>query len=91
MEKSIDWPDDAAVFHRTRLPDARFDGCDLEYADYAYADISGATFRRADFSRTKFHRAQTDPNQLPRQGGILMSDPALYEAEAFTARAGGQI
>jgi uncharacterized protein YjbI with pentapeptide repeats len=73
------------VFHRARCRRTSFARSRLVYADFAYADLGEADLRGAFFERTQMHRALQSGTRWGERGGVLDSDPALFEAERFSA------
>jgi hypothetical protein len=88
------WLDDAdlsgarleqCVFHRARCRRTSFARSQLVYADFSHADLSGADLRGATFLRTQTHRSIQAGTRWSDRIGVLDSDPALFEAERFSA------
>ncbi|MEB2665886.1 pentapeptide repeat-containing protein [Bordetella parapertussis] len=58
----------------------------MHYADFSYADLRDADLRGARCLRTQLHRALQDGARWDSRIGVLENDPALYEAELWSAR-----
>ncbi|MDT4872985.1 hypothetical protein FQZ97_1082020 [compost metagenome] len=73
------------MFHRASCRRTAFARSHLVYADFSYADLGDADLRGATFHRTQMHRAIETGARWSDRLGVLDSDPALFEAERFSA------
>ena len=71
------------ILHDAIVTQVRFDGTELEYADFSRADLSKSVFLGCGLHRTRFHRCIEDGTTFDSKKLALGDDPLLAEAETW--------
>jgi uncharacterized protein YjbI with pentapeptide repeats len=76
-----------SIWHRAQCAGARFERCDLTYADFSHADLTGADFSGATMFRTRLHATTQKDATFPLGKLSALGDDALLaEAETWWER-----
>ena len=70
-------------------PRARFNDCDMTYADLSHADLTGADLNGARLTRANLHAVRDGGARIPDRRHALPPDNERLEAEQWQQRFAG--